>query len=494
VTRWRQLPDLPVRTDRASTRIARLLAPVLVAAALWLLGRSVLAAGVLVAAAVLAVVTFARPAWAERIAGAFAAFGRVLANGLSWVLLAVVEVLVVIPVSALARLARRDPLHAVGDGTTRWERHASRVRAERTFGSDPRPAVSRGRVGRVVAAVPRVVGVVVLVALVNYGLGWTWDEWFGSHEQPSATEGLSVDELARAEVFRDDPWAPAYWASFAALQPDPVPFLLTRVPDIEGPDITSTGGVRRSYEPAAADAREVWFFGGGAAWGEGQRDLQTIPSEVARLAEAAGSPVRIVNFGQPGYTTWQSALLFEQQLAVRPAPDLAVFYAGADDVAVQVERASDRPSHYNAAGLEVALTGRDSAADQARDLWEEYRDTSVLGRLARNVAGVLGAQPAAAADRGLVERIEDLRARSDAVVADLGRDHDVAVLQVWQAAQGVPGDEGAYRGATTPDGAVDLRAVLDDVADEAYADGVLTDEDGARGVAEGLWPLVARAL
>jgi len=84
------------------------------------------------------------------------------------------------------------------------------------------------------------------------------------------------------------------------------------------------------------------------------------------------------------------------------------------------------------------------------------------------------------------------RPRAAQAVVDFNQDMWRSALQVWQAATGVGGDGGAYREAAG-DG-FDLRAVLDEVADEVYADGVLTDEDGARLVAEALWPAVAEAL
>jgi hypothetical protein len=469
------------------------LVPLTFAGVLALADRVVLALVVLVTTVVLTLVTVLRPTWGERIAAGFAAVGRLVANVVSWVLLAVVEVFVLTPVSVVSRLLRRDPL-ATGEPGSRWETRPGRLSSRRTFGPDQGTTADRGPVLRALAVVPRAIGWVVLVALLNYGVGWTWDELFGTHDMPDVAAITEVVDLADAPVFADDPWASDYWAEYDRLDHEPVPFLLTRLADVAGDDITSTDGVRRSYEPAGGDHPVVWFFGGGALWGEGQRDLGTIPSEVARLAEAAGSPVEVVNLGQPGYTTWQAALLFEQELAVRPAPDLAVFYGGADDAAVQVERPSTAPSHYNVAGLQGVIGQRESAAEQARELWEDYRETSVLTRLAQRLGGIFAAQPAFAADDGMVDRLEDLRRRSDALVADVAADHDVPVLQVWQAASDVPGDGGAYREATTDDGALDLRAVLDDVGDDAYADGVVTDEAGARLVAEALWSAIADDL
>jgi lysophospholipase L1-like esterase len=90
---------------------------------------------------------------------------------------------------------------------------------------------------------------------------------------------------------------------------------------------------RRSYVPEDPPMLDVWFFGGSTLFGIGQRDEHTIPSEIARLAEADGVPIRVQNFGFPSYETWQEVGLFRRMLAQRPAPDLVVFYHGANDYA-----------------------------------------------------------------------------------------------------------------------------------------------------------------
>jgi len=497
VSRWHELPhEADATPARRSTAIVRLLIPFLIAGVVAVVGARTLAAVVAATATVLALVTWIRPAVGHRIAEALATAGRAVGHAVSWALLGLVELLVIVPLSFLARLFGRDPLRtAPGDGS-RWSDRDERVSSRHTFGPDAHRRRPMGRIGRAVAVVPRVLGAVVLLLVANYAAGWLYDEYLGSHDQPAVTGAVSSADLAATSAMADEPWAEAYWAEFDALDHEFEPFLLTRVGDADGAYINARDGVRDSYQSTADSPVEVWFFGGGALWGAGQRDEHTIASEVARLAEAEGRPVRVVNLGQPGYTTWQSALLFEQQLAVRPAPDLAVFYDGADDVAVQLEEVTMTPSHYNLDGARVALTGRDSAADEARDLWEDYRETSVLTRLADGIRSVFGADVAYAGDGDdLTDTVIDLRARSRALLESVAEDHDVATLTVWQAATGVSGDDGAYRRAAAAGGAdADLSVLLDDLADEVYLDGVLTDEEGARLVAGALWPLIAALL
>jgi hypothetical protein len=473
-----------------------LLVPALLAAALWLLGHRPLAVVVAITTLVLLAVVTSRPAAGRALGRALAAVGRAAATVVSVVLLTLVQAVLVAPVSAVAHLLRRDPLGASNRASgSRWDARAGRVASRRPFGLDRRPAARPGPVPAAAGLAVRVVGGAAVLLALDYGLGWLWDEHVGSHDDPAASTEEAAS-LADAPAFADDDWADEWWAAFDDLRYEPLPYLLTRVADVAVDGLlTSEGGERASYGAAGPEDPEVWFLGGGALWGEGQRDVHTIPSEVARLAEAAGRPVRVRNLGQPGYTSWQSALLLEQELAAHPAPDLVVVYDGVDDVAVQLEQPADQPTHHNAAGLAAALIGRDDAGEQAEDLWEEYRRTSVLTRLVDGLGGILGAQPAAAADGDLVRRVLDLRARAAALVDGVADRHGVPTLRAWQAATGVEGDGGAYREAAAADqDAIDLSGVLDEVAGAVFADGVVTDEDGARRVAEALWPLVEDAL
>jgi hypothetical protein len=96
-------------------------------------------------------------------------------------------------------------------------------------------------------------------------------------------------------------------------------------------------GIRRSYEPpgAAGDAVSVYFLGGSAMFGWFQRDQHTIPSEFARLAEADGIPVRVVNYATPAYVNWQESLQLQALVSGGHRPDLAVFYDGANELVGQ---------------------------------------------------------------------------------------------------------------------------------------------------------------
>ena len=226
---------------------------------------------------------------------------------------------------------------------------------------------------------------------------------------------------------------------------------------------------------------EVWLFGGSTVWGLGQRDDHTIASELARRSEVEGHPIRVVNLGQPGYTAWQQALLFEQHLAVSPPPDLAVFLQGVDDVVVQTEALSTVPAHHNVTGVERALTGRDSARQQVDSWIDSYRDTSLVLRATRRAAAALGlADQAEAGGGGVVDNAAELVARAAALTRHVAERDAVPILHAWEPARSVPGDRGAYRELTARSGPyLDLSGLLDARPDRYLADTVI-DEAGAR--------------
>ena len=97
-------------------------------------------------------------------------------------------------------------------------------------------------------------------------------------------------------------------------------------------------------------------MGGSTMFGSFQRDGHTIPSEFARLAEADGIPVRVVNYGQLAYVNWQEVLLLQQLASGSSRPDLAVFYDGYNDLLSQFALGHHRePTTLDAKEIEKRL-------------------------------------------------------------------------------------------------------------------------------------------
>ena len=118
------------------------------------------------------------------------------------------------------------------------------------------------------------------------------------------------------------PWADEYLREVQTTPNSYWPFTESRPRDFQGKYVTIDGWARRSYVPADLpdDAPVIWMFGGSTTWGEGQRDEHTIASDIAKLSEEDGTPVRIVDYGQRGWTHFQEMILFEQLLAAGDAP------------------------------------------------------------------------------------------------------------------------------------------------------------------------------
>lgn len=129
----------------------------------------------------------------------------------------------------------------------------------------------------------------------------------------------------------------AYWTELGGIKNTWLSYTYTRMQAFQGQYINIDASGRRATtsfaDEANGDVPDVYFFGGSTMWGEGSRDEYTIPSQVARLLNEAGTPIRASNYGQIAYVSTQDAILFERQLALGNVPDNAVFYGGFNDLA-----------------------------------------------------------------------------------------------------------------------------------------------------------------
>jgi len=350
--------------------------------------------------------------------------------------------------------------------------------------------------------VPAILGWAMVIVALDAGAGNLWQRLLDDQQPMISADTLADVELppatdprAGATAYGGADWVDRYFAEFEALGYGYVPFIGPRVEPVAGRYINSADGVRRSYQPAGTNAVEVWFFGGSTMWGEGQRDEYTIPSFVSRLAEAEGVPLRVVNYGERGYTAYQEWLLFEQELSAHGAPDLVLFYDGINEIGTQMEAPqgpSGQPTVYQ---LDAALGALESAPalpgggafDQA-GLWARYRETSGLHKLLRR----LGIDPAGAEEASgdladAVENAADIYHRSVELQRDVARRFGVPIINYWQPGPVYP----AYLDLTErlPRGVVDLSETFSeaDAEDRVFIDGGHTNELGARLVAEAMW-------
>ena len=472
---------------------------------MWWFGRETPAAVLVVVAVVLFFVGLIAPGPAHRFDRALERVGDIAARGLGVALSALMWVVIVLPIWALSRLVKYSPLD---DGWTTTRSNWIGVGRSRTPGGRPvgparmggrdpsrSQAVRRRAALRYLVAVPAVV-VVGLVAFPwiseRYGLGDTRQDAADLRQNEPGTKadiadvdvtwvGLPVDDYAH----EDEPWAKDFFRELVGAGTHHDLILGQRLRDFRGEHLNIVDSRRQGYEPRDPELT-VWFFGGSTMFGIGQRDDHTIPSVVARLAEADGIRIEPVNFGVSGDVNWIETIRFAQALEDLPLPDLVVFYDGTNEEGVGYQRMED--------GLiDPDVIERPYLSDEEQNLH----------------SGSYGGETI---DQG-PERVQlhiDLTARQYRRGVDVGRrlagSYGTEVMYFWQpvavAKDPSPADAELYRRLgfdqdmvpettrnyeaileTSGAGSIDLTAALDDTDQPVFFDFNHTNERGAAIVA-----------
>ena len=514
----------------ARQRWVPLLITVVVAGLLVWRGRLVAAVALVLAAGVLTFV----PAIGQPVNRIVRRATRVVSHWLGLVLFGLIDLVVMTPAWALNRVFHRDPLRRRSslDGTTFEAPGSDQGAAEdrRTFLRE-RPAPSGSRARRVLRAVPRVIGVLVLLVALDFGGGWLWDATKGRSDPGVGDRILVVHSLAQLKgvktiydprqdlpTMRNVPWWKDYLRELQLTPSTFYPYLQYKPIAFNGHYIHINGDWgRRSYEPAVpagTNIPTIWMFGGSTGFGEGQRDEYTIPSDLARMADADGIPIRVVNYGQRGWVNWQEMLLYEQLLATGQRPDLAVFYDGLNDKNVQVQKPLGQPSFYDLDNLAKKATDQSDSAVETplqvlRSAWHLYVRHSLVDKAVSKTEDLFGTEPARAASPPTADpeacyvgsnqvtpktciptatAVRDTLAvydRGRSVIQLLSRRDGVTPVFFWQPQRGT---EPVYEELSHRVGppTVDIADALDGHQD-AYIDGGHTNEEGARLVAEAEW-------
>jgi hypothetical protein len=500
---------------------------VLAFALLWWLGHHVAAIGVLVLIFLITVISALVPAVARVLERGEEAIRRVAGRGLTAVLLSAIELLVFTPLALLLRLAGRDAL-AIGSPDrpdSLWRPHAVRsgrplYRRPFAYERFPKTAADarRTRLGRIGLVLGGVASLLLLDVGVGAGLAT-----LRSESAPPAVNLLTAPDVPSGA---HEPWRAALSDEItsAAQHESYDPYLGWRIVDFHGRYVNVAGGIRNSYEPGGAgsgDAVQVYFFGGSAMFGAFQRDAHTIPSEVARLAEADGIRIHVVNAAQLAYMNWQDVLQFESLLTGGTKPDLSVFYDGANELLSQFADGPHRTfTHLEASAIEeqLAQAQQRSKPSDAHTLYNAWRDVSVLygvgrsiGLLPRNESELKLQSPWAGDQKDHPER----RGADAAYVYSRGVDaarrladsYGLRTAFVWQpflySKRAVPGeaplqgwlatDPASWRKASQasraglPAGVLDLSDALDGERAPVMYDLAHTNELGARVVARALY-------
>lgn len=474
------------------------------AAILWLFDLRLAAALVVVAVLVLSLISIVSPPTGEKINRAIVFITKPIGRVLATALLAVVYFIVVTPVSLLLRLVGRDLLESPTDSTSTWvikpfAPNPSVARRQFTLEAGAALPGGRRRISTAVTLLLVTVGALVVLVAVDLGVGAAY----------GSLRGSGSDSRATLPAYDGSDWAAAYFEEFNDQTRSWEPFLGMVRHDYAGEYINVTDRARKSYAPEglSADAASVYFFGGSTAWGTGQRDLYTIPSYLARLAEDDGVPVAVSNYGQSGWVIWQELALLQQLLSEGKVPDVAVFYNGFNDVGTQIQdqELDARPTYPRAAQLQEQLVAASSLPSSASNLVGLYVEKSMAARVVRFFrSDARGPDPTPALTEARARNAVDVHNRAVDVIESLAESYGFEVVLVWQPtafttvsgdAERFAGDDAdgfgaAYRRSTELIGPpiIDLTNSLDDVAGPVFIDHGHTNEFGAEVVARALYP------
>lgn len=471
---------------------------------------------------------------------------RAVTGALAWAVSMVLFFLLLVPLG-VARLWRREDPLGTGRGdepSSAWHRAvpATPKLATRSYRSERRLDDAGGR--HPVAFVARAIGVVVLLLAADFTVGWLWARVSPPPGGPQGTQvaspirvtaGADYGEVVEpvrldapdATVYPPDPraalpamakypWRDEYFQELQRAPSTYWPYLLWRPLPATGRYLNiGDQGERRSYLPDVEDLDAlptVDFYGGSTTYGEGQRDQHTIASEVTRLAEAEGIPIRPVNRGVRGWVNWQELLLFEQVSADEAnRPDLAVFYDGANELAAQGFSIRGVPSHTVLDQVAAQMAGNNSlvSADSPVETEEtayghlqllarDYRETSALVRAGRWLRETATGTPAGAAaaseatptagasprqDPEQLADIASIYGRGVQLIEAVAERDGVEVVFFWQPLQG-----GGWTGYADdlPAESIDISRALAD-HDDVFIDGTHHNEEGSAIVAAAIW-------
>jgi lysophospholipase L1-like esterase len=201
-------------------------------------------------------------------------------------------------------------------------------------------------------------------------------------------------------------------------------------------------GIRRTWQSpdsAAAGAAKIFVLGGSTTWGNGSRDLHTIPSELSRLLHERGVQCRVTNFGESGYVSMQELITLELELRKGNIPDLAVFYDGVNDTySAWQQRRAGIPQNEATRVLEFNMTNPRRRAQRTGILLKEYASNLALRRFAdsivRRLPGRKPAPPAAqdVPDDVLAQNVVATYRGHMEIVRALAERYDFNYVCFWQ--------------------------------------------------------------
>jgi hypothetical protein len=248
-------------------------------------------------------------------------------------------------------------------------------------------------------------------------------------------ERATLRAQAAQEPYRGTDWGTAYWREIASYQERWDPHVVYRVGEMNGRFINVVHGVRKTYTPPGVSGRPrrlIFVFGGSAAWGHGARDLETIPSWLARVGEEHRDLLDVRNYAESGWVNWQGIAYLIDKLAEGERPEIVIFFSGVNETLGARQWPELRRPIWDAEFYVSALS--EAAQQRNRPLsraWRYYRHTSLIWSTLLPLPAYVA--PSAQTSLEAVTRMVSSDYLSDkAMVEALGREFGFSTLFVWQ--------------------------------------------------------------
>ena len=187
---------------------------------------------------------------------------------------------------------------------------------------------------------------IVGVELILRGLFFIYDGSLMSSEESVADPRGASPAYAGADFDPDRLWDELQQGTSTWLRYQPYTVWTRRPFTGEYVNVDPDGLRATTDNSDLPDALRIWVFGGSTTWGMGVPDAYTLPSYLARKLKRAGISARVTNFGQTGFVSTQDLLALIRSLQIRPPPDLAIFYEGANEGLGLLDAPSQLNPHY----------------------------------------------------------------------------------------------------------------------------------------------------
>ncbi len=288
-----------------------------------------------------------------------------------------------------------------------------------------------------------IVGITVVLLLLTeagFRLAFGLKDRLGNEQRP--------DRRVLSEGYGGATWPIQHYCELELIEDRWQPYVYFRQKPFRGQTITvGPDGLRTTWQPPAQSGDDsgrgrseikLLMLGGSSLWGFGARDLQSIPSLVARMLYERGWRIELKNLAELGYVSTQECVALFRELQAGYRPDVVVFYDGFNDTtSALLEGAAGlstnethRRTEFNLSQSPLRLAGSLSAR-----LLKESGSYRFAQAVRRRLAGeVAAAGPASSPEaiRELALAVVHCYQANIGFVEVLGRSFGFRPLLYWQ--------------------------------------------------------------